>query len=82
MQYRELASGPFYGFSRPGVDPSEAIIENWRRQGITGSAKAHCDGIVAFSQNGTHSRPAGLSHGMPTTQADTINTDLVTFVQS
>ncbi|OBK80403.1 alpha/beta hydrolase [Mycobacterium sp. 1164985.4] len=48
--YRSLAAGPFYGFNRPGVEPSEAIIENWWRQGMMGSAKAHYDGIVAFSQ--------------------------------
>jgi non-heme chloroperoxidase len=48
--YRELAAGPFYGFNRPGAEPSEAIIQNWWRQGMAGSAKAHYDGIVAFSQ--------------------------------
>jgi len=48
--YRELPSGPFYGFNRPGVVPSEAIIANWWRQGMMGGAKAHYDGIVAFSQ--------------------------------
>jgi non-heme chloroperoxidase len=48
--YRELASGPFYGFNRPGAKSSEAIIENWWRQGMMGGAKAHYDGIVAFSQ--------------------------------
>jgi pimeloyl-ACP methyl ester carboxylesterase len=48
--YRELAAGPFYGFNRPGVEPSEAIIQNWWRQGMMGGAKAHYDGIVAFSQ--------------------------------
>ena len=48
--YRDLPSGPFYGFNRPGVEPSEAIIANWWRQGMMGSAKAHYDGIVAFSQ--------------------------------
>jgi pimeloyl-ACP methyl ester carboxylesterase len=48
--YRALPSGPFYGFNRPGVEPNEAIIENWWRQGMTGGAKAHYDGIVAFSQ--------------------------------
>jgi non-heme chloroperoxidase len=31
--YRDLASGPFYGFSRPGVEASEAIIQNWWRRG-------------------------------------------------
>jgi non-heme chloroperoxidase len=48
--YRALPSGPFYGFNRPGVQSSEAIIGNWWRQGMTGGAKAHYDGIVAFSQ--------------------------------
>jgi non-heme chloroperoxidase len=48
--YRDVASGPFYGFNRPGVQPSEAIIQNWWRQGMMGGAKAHYDGIVAFSQ--------------------------------
>ena len=45
-----MASGPFYGFNRPGVESSEAIIQNWWRQGMMGGAKAHYDGIVAFSQ--------------------------------
>jgi non-heme chloroperoxidase len=48
--YRDLASGPFYGFNRPGVKPLEGTIENWCRQGMNGGAKAHYDGIVAFSQ--------------------------------
>jgi non-heme chloroperoxidase len=48
--YRDLASGPFYGFNRPGAQPSEAIIGNWWRQGMIGGAKAHYDGVVAFSQ--------------------------------
>ena len=112
--YRGLAAGPFYGFNRPGVESSEAIIENWWRQGMMGGAKAHYDGIVAFSQtdftedlkkitvpvlvmhgdddqivpyqdsaplsaqlvkNGTLKTYAGFPHGMPTTQADTVNAD-------
>ena len=48
--YRDLPAGPFYGFNRPGAKASEAIIENWWRQGMMGGAKAHYDGIVAFSQ--------------------------------
>ena len=48
--YRNLAAEPFYGFNRPGVEASEAIIQNWWRQGMMGGAKAHYDGIVAFSQ--------------------------------
>src|SRR5207237_10087862 len=48
--YYELPAGPFYGFNRPGVKASEPIIWNWWRQGMMGGAKAHYDGIVAFSQ--------------------------------
>lgn len=48
--YRALPSGPFYGYNKPGAKPSEAVIQNWWRQGMMGSAKAHYDGIVAFSQ--------------------------------
>jgi non-heme chloroperoxidase len=48
--YHSLASGPFYGYNRPGATPSEPVIQNWWRQGMMGGAKAHYDGIVAFSQ--------------------------------
>jgi non-heme chloroperoxidase len=48
--YRDLPSTAFYGFNRPGAEPIEAIIQNWWRQGMMGGAKAHYDGIVAFSQ--------------------------------
>ena len=48
--YRDLAAGPFYGYNRPGAKASEAVIQNWWRQGMMGGAKAHYDGIVAFSQ--------------------------------
>ncbi|MBA6114948.1 alpha/beta hydrolase [Pseudomonas sp. NC26] len=48
--YRDVPSGPFYGYNRPGAKPAEGVIANWWRQGMIGSAKAHYDGIVAFSQ--------------------------------
>src|SRR3954447_22515170 len=48
--YRAVPSGPFYGYNRPGAEPSEALIQNWWRQGMMGAANAHYDGIVAFSQ--------------------------------
>ena len=48
--FLDLASGPFYGFNRPGVNPSEAVIRNWWRQGMMGSALAHHQGIKAFSE--------------------------------
>ena len=119
--YRALPTGPFYGFNRPGVESSEAIIANWWRQGMMGGAKAHYDGIVAFSQtdftedlkkitipvlvihseddqivpyiaagpraaqllaNGTLKTYKDFPHGMPTTQADAVNADLLAFFQS
>jgi non-heme chloroperoxidase len=48
--YRDLAAGPFYGFNRPGAKPLGSVIENWWRQGMMGGAKAHYDGIKAFSE--------------------------------
>ncbi|EKU54934.1 chloride peroxidase [Acinetobacter sp. WC-323] len=48
--YYDLPAGPFYGFNRPDAKPSEPVIWNWWRQGMMGGAKAHYDGIVAFSQ--------------------------------
>jgi non-heme chloroperoxidase len=119
--YQVFASGPFYGFNRPGVEPVEAIIENWWRQGMMCGAKAHYDEIVAFSQtdftedlkkvtvpalvmhgdddqvvpyadsgplsaklmpNATLKTYYGFPHGMPTTQAETINADLLAFIRS
>jgi non-heme chloroperoxidase len=48
--YRDLASGPFYGFNRPGATPDTAIVDNWWRQGMMGGARAHYEGIKAFSE--------------------------------
>ena len=48
--YYDVPAGPFYGYNRPGAKPSQATIWNWWRQGMMGGAKAHYDGIVAFSQ--------------------------------
>jgi non-heme chloroperoxidase len=118
--YREIAAGPFYNYNKPGAKPSEAVIENWWRQGMMGGAKAHYDGIVAFSQtdftedlkkikvpvlvmhseddqivpyvasgplsakllkNGTLKTYKGFPHGMPTTEAATINSDLLAFIR-
>ena len=112
---------PLLRLQPPRRRSSEAIIENWWRQGMMGGAKAHYDGIVAFSQtdftedlkkitvpvlvmhgdddqivpyadsgplsaelvqNGTLKTYHGFPHGMPTTQAETINADLLAFVQS
>ena len=48
--YLDIASGPFYGYNRPGSQPSEGIIRNWYRQGMMGGIKAHYDCIKAFSE--------------------------------
>ncbi|MBR0556962.1 alpha/beta hydrolase [Ciceribacter sp. L1K23] len=48
--YLDVPSGPFYGFNRPGAQVSEGAIRNWWRQGMMGSAKAHYEGIKAFSE--------------------------------
>ena len=48
--YLDFASGPFYGYNRPGAEASRAVVWNWWRQGMMGSAKAHHDGIKAFSE--------------------------------
>ena len=46
----DVPSGPFYGFNRPGATVHQGVIQNWWRQGMIGSAKAHYDGIKAFSE--------------------------------
>ena len=118
--YRDFAAGPFYNYNKTGK-PSEAVIENWWRQGMMGGAKAHYDGIVAFSQtdftedlkkinvpvlvmhseddqvvpyadsgplsakllkHGTLKTYKGFPHGMPTTEAATINADLLAFLKA
>ncbi|WP_018390210.1 alpha/beta fold hydrolase [Ancylobacter sp. FA202] len=48
--YVDVASGPFYGFNRDGAKVSQGVIDNWWRQGMIGSAKAHYEGIKAFSE--------------------------------
>ena len=48
--FRDVPSGPFYGFNRTGATVYEGVIQNWWRQGMMGSAKAHYEGIKAFSE--------------------------------
>src|SRR5205085_2641094 len=119
--YRDLPEGPFYGYNRLGAKASEGVIQNWWRQGMMGGAKAHYDGIIAFSQtnftddlkkitvpvlvmhseddqivpyaasgprsaellkNGILKTYNDFPHGMPTTEAATINADLLSFIQA
>ena len=49
--YLDVASGPFYGFNREGAEVSQGTIQNWWRQGMTGSAKAHYEGIKGVFGN-------------------------------
>jgi len=116
--YYDVAAGPFYGYNRPGATPAPGVIWNWWRQGMMGGAKAHYDGIVAFSQtdftedlkkitvpvlvmhgdddqivpyadsaplsakllrNSALKTYKGFPHGMPTTEAETINAELLAF---
>jgi non-heme chloroperoxidase len=119
--YRDVAASPFYGFNRPGAKRLDGVIENWWRQGMMGGAKAHYDGIKAFSEtdqtedlksidaptlvmqgdddqivpykgaallqmkllkNATLKLYPGFPHGMLTTYSDTINKDLLTFIET
>ncbi len=48
--YIDIPTGPFYGFNRPNAKISQGSIDNWWRQGMAGSAKAHYDGVKAFSE--------------------------------
>ncbi len=118
--FLDVPTGPFYGFNRAGAKVYPGVIQNWWRQGMMGSAKAHYEGIKAFSEtdqtgdlkaitvptlvlhgeddqivpiadaalksikllkNGTLKTYPGFPHGMLTVNADTINADLLAFVQ-
>ena len=48
--YISVASGPFYNFNKPGVEPREPLIRNWWRQGMNGGANAGYDCIRVFSE--------------------------------
>jgi len=48
--FLDIASGPFYGFNRPGAKVSEGVIRNWWRQGMMGGTKATYDCIKVFSE--------------------------------
>lgn len=120
-QYFQDFTIPFYGYNREGAKISQGIRDNWWRQGMMGSVKAHHDGIKAFSEtdftedlksvnipvlvmhgeddqivpfpltavkavkltrNGTLISYPGFPHGMPTTEAATINKDLLAFIKA
>src|SRR6266516_5799781 len=119
--YKDVPTGPFYGYNRPGAKASPAVIDNWWRQGMMGAINAHYECIKAFSETDftedlkkidvptlvmhgdydhivPYADPApltaklvkgailktykGFPHGMPTTNAETINGDLLEFITS
>ncbi|NMJ41082.1 alpha/beta hydrolase [Roseomonas sp. JC162] len=48
--FLDVPAGPFYGYNRPGAATQPGVVNNWWRQGMMGGAKAHYDGIKAFSE--------------------------------
>jgi len=48
--FLDVPTGPFYGFNRPDAKVYPGVIQSWWRQGMMGSAKAHYDGVKAFSE--------------------------------
>jgi non-heme chloroperoxidase len=48
--YQEFASGPFYGYNRPGAKVLQSVIDNWIRQAMMGAANAQYDCVKALSE--------------------------------
>jgi non-heme chloroperoxidase len=46
----DVASGPFFGFNRPGASVSQGLINSWWRQGMLSGHKNAYDCIKAFSE--------------------------------
>lgn len=48
--YKDIASGPFFGFNLPGAKSSQGMIDSFWMQGMMASHKATYDCIKAFSE--------------------------------
>jgi non-heme chloroperoxidase len=48
--YKNLASGPFFGFNRPGAKVSQGLIDSFWMQGMMAGHKGAYDCIKAFSE--------------------------------
>ena len=48
--FRDVPSGPFFGFNRPGAKVSQGMIDAWWMQGMMCGLKAAHDCIKAFSE--------------------------------
>ncbi|HRE39772.1 MAG TPA: alpha/beta hydrolase [Ignavibacteria bacterium] len=120
LQFYKDITIPFYGYNRDGAVVKQGIQDNWWRQGVMGSIKAHYDCIRVFSEtdfsedlknvdipvlilhgeddqivpyevtalraaklvkNGKLITYPGFPHGMPTTEAETINKDILEFIE-
>lgn len=47
--YLDIASGPFFGYNRPGATPSQGLIQSFWVQGMQAGHKNTYDSIAAFS---------------------------------
>jgi non-heme chloroperoxidase len=67
--YKDIASGPFFGFNRPGAKPSQGMIDSFWLQGMMGGHKNTYDSIKAFSETDhtedlkKFDRPTLIVHG-------------------
>ena len=48
--FKDVPSGPFFGFNRPGVRVSQGMIDSWWMQGMMGGHKNTYECIKAFSE--------------------------------
>lgn len=48
--FKDVPSGPFFGFNRPGAKVSQGMIDAWWLQGMMGGLKNTYDCIKAFSE--------------------------------
>jgi len=48
--FLDVASGPFFGFNRPGAKVSQGLIQSWWMQGMMSGHKNAYDCIKAFSE--------------------------------
>jgi non-heme chloroperoxidase len=62
--YRDIASGPFFGFNRAGSKPSQGLIDSFWAQGMQAGHKNTYDSIAAFSA--TDFRPDLAKFDVPT----------------
>jgi non-heme chloroperoxidase len=67
--FRDIASGPFFGYNRPGAKASQGAIEAWYAQGMQAGYKNTYDSIKAFSETDftedlkKFDRPTLIVHG-------------------